>query len=327
MKPRIVVFTIIALIALVVPILAQAAVIPRYTVIPVVIESGLNSATNRPGGTFTTHCSQANCGGFPTGTRFVGRVTSVTPASGTTPGQIDVQFVQAILPDRSRVNINGGLTDLGPNSVQVDASGRLVGKPASRNSKNKFIAYGAGAGLLIGAISGDTLKGALIGAAAGWLYGQFGTKNAPARDVQVNPNTEFGIMLQQDVDLGGRAVVLPPAGSGPGTVCPTQLIFSPATPYATSNGVLMVPFRAVMDAMQIPFTYGGGTSIVTVSSKTGNFTHRPGSSVVSINGVSRTLGAPSQIRQGILYVPADFVSLATGRTVMWNSGSQILTLQ
>jgi hypothetical protein len=175
-------------------------VVPKDTVIPVVLDKSLSSATSKVGGTFYAHQEGTNASGFPEQTIFTGRVVSVSRASGKVAGQIGVNFVSAKLPDGSRIPITGRLTSLDESSVSTDAdTGRLTGKSTSGKADSKFIAYGAGAGLVIGEVIGKkAFLGTLLGAAAGYFYGQKQAKPAVGRDVQVAAGTAFGILLMQD---------------------------------------------------------------------------------------------------------------------------------
>lgn len=333
MRYKTMVLTLAILAVLAASAYAQTTVIPRYTVIPVVIETGLNSAISQVGDTFITHCSQLNCGGFPQNTRFTGQVTSVTPRSGNAPGQIAVAFTQAILPTGGQINISGSLTSLDPNNVMVDPSGRLVGRVETRNDRNKFIGYGAGAGLLIGALTGDILKGTLIGAAAGYIFGSVRGSQTVAREADIPPSTEFGILLNQDVTLGTPLPPITPPGGGAGPVTPPavqpiELAFAGQRPYTTPSGVVLVPFRSVMNAVDVPFRYNSRTRTVSLYTDEGfSLTHRAGSRIVGIDGSTRYISAPSRIIGGSLYIPTDFISIATDRTATWQPATQTLRIQ
>ncbi|MCE5197506.1 MAG: copper amine oxidase N-terminal domain-containing protein [Armatimonadota bacterium] len=315
--------------------------IPSYTVVPVTIDQSLSSATANVGDTFSSRCNNVECGGFPSGTRFIGRVTSVSRASGSTPGQIGVSFVQAILPTGVSVPISGSLSALDPSSVRIDPNtGLLTGQPGRRNQTNRFIAYGAGLGLIIGSIAGSNVYGALLGAAAGWLYGRYATGQAAGRDVVVSPGTQFGIMLNNPVRL-------PSGGAGPGNYdrcigCPgytgsgggagpgysTQLTFpSNQQPFYTNNGVLMVPFRQSMEGINQPFSYDYTTRSVVMDNGINRISVPSNSTVMYVNGVAQRLSAPTRTIGGNLYVPVDVLTAATGMTAYWDQNARILTLQ
>lgn len=312
----------------------QTTVVPKNTVVPVVLDTNLNSATAQVGDTFYTHCSQANCGGFPSGTTFVGRVAQVVRASGSSPGQIEVNFVQANLPDGRSVAISGMLTALNDQTVKTDPNtGRLTGTTQAGKSGTRFIAYGAAAGLVIGALTkGNLLVGVLLGAAAGYLYGRTQDKAAVGKEVNVPVGTEFGILLKQDVTLTPiptapvPATTPPPAGgAGAGPEIMTLTLTTPRP--MTSQGVVMLPLRAVMDGMGIPLTYSSFDRSVAVQSDQGQAMATVGSRIAYLNGQAFTMGTAPRIVRGVLYVPAAFVSTATGKTVSWNPNTNMLTLE
>jgi len=332
---------------------AQTTVIPQYTVVPVVLDMGLSSSNAMVGQTFTSHCASANCGGFPAGTTFVGQVTSVTRAFRDIPGQISVRFTQAILPDGTPLSIDGTLTSLHANDVTTNPNtGFLAATSSGRSNRNKFIAYGAGAGLLIGALThGNALIGALIGGAAGYLYGAATAGRAPG-NVNVPAGTQFGIVMQQPVNFryaagAGPAYYGPygqynqygmggynqygtggyviPSGAGPSAI---QIYYDGIQPFVTSSGTVMIPFRQTMQQANIPFSVSGHPATIKVYMPDGRqVTQIIGSNVANVNGQNVVLSAPSQMVNGALFEPADFISLVTGRDVNWNSSSGVVILQ
>lgn len=197
-------YLIVALLMALAVTACASTVIQKGTVIPVTMDRELSSRTARVGGAFYAHHNGVNGGGFPENTRFTGRVESVTRASGTNAGAIDVGFVSAELSGGARVPIQGQLISLDDKSVRVDRStGRLVA--TGRKNPAKFIAIGAGAGLIIGQLAGKhAVVGGILGAAAGYLYGQNQTKPAVGKDVQVPAGTRFGIVLDHDVTIPTR---------------------------------------------------------------------------------------------------------------------------
>jgi hypothetical protein len=110
------------------------------------------------------------------------------------------------LPDGQTYQIAGSPISLDSRSVQRTSDGRLMATSSGSSSKNKmkFLAYGAGAGLVIGSLLGSNIKGALAGGAAGYLYGMLNKNKANGRDVVLKPGTEFGVRLDQRVALASQ---------------------------------------------------------------------------------------------------------------------------
>jgi hypothetical protein len=142
--------------------------------------------------------------GLPRGAVLVGRVTEVRPATSSRPGVLDLSFGALELSQQWKP-ISGDLYSLSGNGVRQTASGRLVAKKGS-SDKTKFIGYGALGGVLLGKLLGtSTIKGVLLGAAAGYLYGQ--TRKDKNRDVELKEGAAFGVRLD-------RRVVLPAGAAG-----------------------------------------------------------------------------------------------------------------
>jgi hypothetical protein len=182
---------------------APEVVLPEGSVLKVRLDNGLSSGQNQPGDPFTATVTSDNPGyNLPTGTRIEGVVSQVQQASSSQPGTLDVQFNDLRLPDGETYRIAGAPISLDSKSVQQTSNGQLVARPEHRNDRTKFIAYGAGAGLLIGSLLGSNITGGLAGAAAGYLYGQFHKNKGNGHEVVLKPGTEFGVRLDQQVALG-----------------------------------------------------------------------------------------------------------------------------
>lgn len=315
--------------------------IPPNTVVPVSLDNSLNSATAMVGQRFFSHCVGPNCGGFPVGTTFVGTITSVTRYHGTTPGQIAVTFVQAQLPDGTIIPINGSLTSLHANDARYDPStGRLVATGTSKRLNSRFIGYNAGAGFVIGALTScNLLTGTLVGATVGYLYGATLGRNTMAREASVPAGTHIGIVMNNGVNLPagtgtgpsaegyyppyGGGPINPPPITGPG---PFTVNYGNIRPFTARSGIVMVPLRPTLNAIQMPFAFRTANRRVVVDTYNGELVHPINSNIIYFNGRTIYLSAPSLVINGRLYVPEDFMSAATGLTPSWypSSGSLVL---
>lgn len=173
--------------------------IPSGVVVPVTLDNTLSSASSHRGDHFTTTVVSQTAGDseFPPGTKIEGVVTEVQPKTGDKPGVIDVSFRRALLPDGSRVALQGSLTSLDNSSVDNSTPGRITAKSSSSN-KLKMIGIGAGAGYVIGhlLLKQNGALSAILGAAGGYLLG--GNKES-THDVTVNNGTKLGVRLDSGV--------------------------------------------------------------------------------------------------------------------------------
>ena len=178
-------------------------VMPAGSVMKVRLDDPIGSDRSQRGDRFLATVETGDSGyNLPSGTRVEGVVTDVRKASRNEPGMVDVDFRTLQLPDGQRYRITGAPVSLDDKSVQRTDDGRLVARSSSSKNRTKFIAYGAGAGFLISTLTGGgALKGGLIGAAAGYLYGALDKKKANGREVVLKPGTEFGVRLDQRVAL------------------------------------------------------------------------------------------------------------------------------
>jgi len=142
------------------------------SVLKVKLDGTIGSDRSQSGDRFTATVMDGGSGyGLPAGTRATGVVTEVRRASSDKPGMLDVNFRSLQLPDGQTYRIVGVPTSLDSKSVQRTSDGRLVARSTKSKDQTKFIAYGAGAGFVIGSLLGKNVTGGLLGAAAGYLYG------------------------------------------------------------------------------------------------------------------------------------------------------------
>src|SRR5262245_7056728 len=84
---------------------SKGMVIPKYTVIPVVLDDTISSKTARVGDRVECHCTGPDCGGFPVNTTFQGIITVAQASGDGQPGVMDGKVIAAVLPDGTKINI------------------------------------------------------------------------------------------------------------------------------------------------------------------------------------------------------------------------------
>lgn len=172
--------------------------LPTWTVIPIRLETPLNSRTAQPGDRFSATVREGrDDGGLPYGTRIEGVVAESLPAMDGKPGVLDLEFRRIRYPNGGSDALNGSVIGLDARSVRRTESGRLVATTDKSQDRLKMIGIGAGAGLLISALtrSKDTLQNTLLGAAAGYLFNEL--KPGKPGDVNLKRGTEIGVRLDR----------------------------------------------------------------------------------------------------------------------------------
>ena len=171
--------------------------IPAGVVIPVTLDQALNSATTRVGSTFTASIKSVRLGDseFPAQTKIEGRVTEARPSQNNQPGVLDMAWTAAILPDGTRVPLNGQLTSLDTDNV-TNQGGRLVASGAKKDDRLKVIGIGAGAGYVLGRVlDTNSTVSTILGAAGGYLFSR--SRDRKAEEARLAQNTTLGVELVQ----------------------------------------------------------------------------------------------------------------------------------
>lgn len=402
--------------------------IPQYSVVPVQIDTGLNSSVNQVGDTFTATCMGAQCSGFPAGTRFLGTVTFVQPRTNTQTAMMSVSFAKVQLPNGTVMPIRGVLTSLDASAVVCcPDTGRMMQIAERRQDTNSFIGYNSGCGIVIGTVTNCTFTGAVQGTGGNcWVNCIQLNNNKMFRDVDILPCTTFGIALQDNVTFPASAMVVMPSSQGAGpsgqqpaqgqmqnqqgmqsqsniqnqsnmqgqmqndmvsqtgtqdqpgmmnqgamqgagptqsgvsgqqpmsqswpdyqlqnnqtpndtssaasegagpSRCPMLIAFSSAAPYMTKDGVLMVPFRSIANALGMMFKFDNQMNALSVDTPGGSIRQMAGSNWATMGDQTRAISAQSRIMGGVLYVPWDFVQMVSGRRVSWDPATSVVQLQ
>jgi len=175
------------------------------TVIPVKLRDTISSTDSRKGDRFSATLQSeesARSLRLPIGTIVEGTITAVRPMEGKEPGVVALKFDKVILPNESSYPIQGSLIGLDTKSVTRGDNGRLTAKPDQKNKTLLYAGYGAGAGLILGALTkGNTILDVLIGGGLGYLLGSQDKSHGAPRDVLLKPNTEMGVRLDRSTTV------------------------------------------------------------------------------------------------------------------------------
>lgn len=179
--------------------------VPSGTRMRVRMNETLSSKTAKAGDRFTVTVREpvyASNGAIvvPIGSEVIGKVDSVKPAvKGGKVGEIDVSFIQLVLPNGIKRTINGSLTELVSDDAKSDAEGTAKGDKTKYRKVIFIGGGGAGGAILGGAIGGG--KGALIGGIIGAGAGLLGERLTKGEEAEVKSGTEFGVYLNQGISL------------------------------------------------------------------------------------------------------------------------------
>lgn len=177
------------------------------TVIPVKLEDKISSKTNNKGDTFTAKIkidgNNNDYVGLPDGTIIEGRILSAKPREGKNPGTLELGFQRLRMPSGQSFPITGSLIGLDNKSVNKDRDGRIIAKPGTQNKRVTYAGYGAGAGVLVGLLSGGKLNlgNVLLGGLLGYAAGSTQKASDSVRDVELKTGTEMGVRLDKKLTV------------------------------------------------------------------------------------------------------------------------------
>lgn len=252
-----------------------AFTVPSGTRLRVRMNESLNSKISQAGDRFTVTVREpvyASNGAvvIPVGSEVVGKVDSVKPAvKGGKVGELDVSFIELIIPNGTKRTINGSLTELVAEDAKSDAEGTARG---DKMKHRKVIWYGGGAGggALLGAAIGGG-KGALIGGLIGAGAGILGERLTKGEDAEVKSGTEFSIYLNRGVSLpkftetGSEETYEAPAtptGGQTYIVQPGETLGSISRKFYGTSGRYMDIYNANRDTLSSPNSVTVGQTLV-----------------------------------------------------------------
>ncbi|MDQ3812554.1 MAG: stalk domain-containing protein [Armatimonadota bacterium] len=174
--------------------------VPEGAVVPVTIDTRLSSTTSHAGDRFTTSVISERMGDseFPVGSKIEGVVVEARPKQGDSPGVLDLEFRNVILPDGTRVPLNAQLANLDDTKSVTTTKGRMMSK-MSTGDKIKIVGIGAGIGFILGKVlDKNTTLTTVLGALGGYLYGRSKDKNQ-ASEAVLAQGTRLGVRLNDTV--------------------------------------------------------------------------------------------------------------------------------
>jgi hypothetical protein len=334
-------------------VLAQSSRTVRLdsgTVIPVTLDEALSSNESHRGDTFTATLrtdNGADYDGLPAGTQIEGKVVTAKPQQDKNPGVLELAFQRLRLPDGSSTSINGSLIGLDNKSVTRTSDGRLIAKPNHKNDRLIYAGYGAGAGLIVGLLTKHALEDVVIGGGLGYLFASLQKAHNNAGDVTLKSGTEMGVRLNSRVAFTdnngnnsdnsrgtlyhrsvGDSNTPIASGSDIGVmVADREVRFASTAQPIESKGVILIPAIPVLREAHVNYNWDAGRGMISTSGAAGNVRLSVGSRIAVINGNRRVrLDAPAQRLNGTIYVPAKFLSLASGEDYTYDRDSRTLIL-
>jgi hypothetical protein len=330
-------------------------VLPVGTVIPVKLSSELSSKTSRPGDRFTAVVRFGrDDADMPEGTKVVGVVREALPSGDGKPGVLDLDFTKVIFPGGEAKPIEASLVSLDKKNVKYDSRGRLVAKDDKSKDRLKFVGIGAGAGLLIGALTKQNMLASIFVGAGGGLLANELSKKKPD-DVALKPGTEFGVRVdrqfafytdrpevrtasdERNYDRRDRddryykeAVERDKVpGSdldkfGIGVLIDDRNVDFGSDRPMMKGDTILVPLKAAARTAQVDFDYDATSQVLRARHDAVRVT--VGSRIAIVNGERKRMEAAPDVHNGQVYVPMQFLGYATNGSVYYDKGSKTVVV-
>jgi hypothetical protein len=182
----------------------QSILIPTGTHIGVVLESGISTATAKPGDSVYFRTSfpitMNNKVVIPVGSYLRGEVTDTKrPGRVKGKGEFRIRLNTLVFPNGYTVDMNAEPHSADGGQVKTDSEGKMTG-PSGKGKDATTVATTTATGAGIGAIA-DGAKGAGIGAGVGGAVGLAAVLLSRGPEAQLPRGSSMDLVLEHDLQL------------------------------------------------------------------------------------------------------------------------------
>ena len=182
---------------------------PKGSVIPVKLDTNLDSKTSQVGDKFSATIDtngSPDYFGLPNGTKVEGHVSFAQAKDGDRPGVLGLIYDRILMQDGRKIPIEATLIGLDNKSVS-NRDGRIVANDSTKNREDmKFVGTGAGAGALLAIVThGNILTDSVLGGALGYLYQNLLGNKSTTKNVVLDRGTPLGLRVDREVSIRVRA--------------------------------------------------------------------------------------------------------------------------
>jgi len=173
-------------------------------VVPVTLDTPLDSSSSNVGDTFTATVSGDGSAyaDLPKGTKVEGHVAAVQPMSGDQPAILDLAFDRVDFPDGQSQSIDGTLTSLDSEYAMEGEDGTYTAQnDGSVYQRMAYIGYGSSDGALVGVYVDSPLSGQTLGDSLSSLSAQVPEFERQPSDITLFAGTELGVRINQTTHL------------------------------------------------------------------------------------------------------------------------------
>lgn len=196
----------------------QSIIVPKDTHVGVILESGISTATAKPGDSVYFRTSFPitinNKVIIPVGSYLRGEVADTKrPGRVKGKGELRLRLNTLVFPNGYTVDMNAEPHSADGGQVKTDSEGQMTG-PGGKGKDATTIATTTAAGAGIGAIAGGG-KGAGIGAGVGGVAGLAAVLLSRGPDAQLPRGSSMDLVLERDLQLDADQIHYTSTGGGP----------------------------------------------------------------------------------------------------------------
>lgn len=318
-------------------------VLDSGTVIPVTLNTELSSSRSHSGEQFTASVDESRqaYSNILSGASVDGVVRQATPQQGSDPGSLTLAFTRIRLSDGRTVAISGSPTSLDSKDLTERSDGGLVAKNTKKNNTLTYAGIGAGAGVLVGILTGHKvrLEDILIGGGLGAAAAQVLKGQTQVHDVDLKPGTPLGVRLDRGTRYyhrtgrsGGTYNGFQTGrtfgrGAGVAVNVNGSPVAFPGQGPIKNGGRVLVPLRGVLEKLGAYVAYDSARREVRAVRNETHIVLPIGSRTARVDGSPVALDAPARIVNGSTMVPLRFVAEALGANVNYEPALRTVAIK
>ncbi len=301
--------------------------IRRGLVVPVQFRENLSLRENRVGDRFEVRVEDDR--DLPAGSRLLGSVLEIRPATEERGGYMDLDFDTLLLPDGSRQRVQAVPIRMDDAAIRKGGDGRFTAKKKLESSKKQVLGGMIGGYLLGKILNRKESELVMLGALAGVIMAEAERSGAASSEVVIRKEMAMGALFERDAQFEwDDARTASPnetdereSAGAQWTFEGRELRFAPELAPYREGETWMVPLRATAEQVGLKVDDENSRRIFVEDDEMVLILEHD-SRICRLNGKKVELSRNVARREGAIYVPID--ALLKAKTGRWTvNGTRI----